>query len=330
MRRTQREENPFPFSDSNKRYYTYDYYLRHTFGGKCAKIPLDGGFTCPNIDGTCGTGGCIYCSGNGSGDFTAPAILPIREQYRVIRERITRKWPCEKFIAYFQPHTNTYAPLKRLRALYEEALALPQVVGLNIATRADAVPDEVIDYLAALSERTVLTLELGLQTIHDETAYKINRGHTYAVFLDAYQRIRERAPKVRIGIHLIFGLIGENDEMMVKTVQKVAGLAPDEVKFHLLYVLKGTKMAEILASGAYTPMREEDYVNLMVRAIQMMPPETVIGRLTGDGAEKALIAPLWSRKKLCILNEIDKKIYNENGWQGKMLSVEPLDESKSM
>lgn len=326
MKRTQREENPFPFSDSNKRYHTYDYYLRHTFGGKCAKLPLDGGFTCPNIDGTCGRGGCIYCSGNGSGDFTAPAALPISEQYRVVRERMTKKWPCDRFIAYFQPHTNTYAPIERLRALYEEALALPQVVGLNIATRADAVPDAVIDYLATLSERTVLTLELGLQTVHDETAQRINRGHTYAVFLDAYRRIRKRAPRVRICIHLIFGLIGENDEMMVKTVQKVSRLAPDEVKFHLLYVLKGTKMAELLASGAYQPMREEEYVDLIVRAIQLLPPETVIGRLTGDGAENALLAPLWSRKKLCILNEIDKKIYKENGWQGKMLSDVPLDE----
>lgn len=322
MKRTQREENPFPYSDSNKRYYTYDYYLRTTFGGKCAKIPLDAGFTCPNIDGTCGTGGCIYCSGNGSGDFTAPAVLPLREQYRIIREKIGKKWACERYIAYFQPHTNTYAPVGRLRALYEEALELPHVVGLNIATRADCVPDDVLDCLAELSERTVLTLELGLQTVHDETARKINRGHTYAVFLDTYRRIRARAPKIRIGIHLIFGLIGENDEMMVETVQKVADLRPDEVKFHLLYVLKNTKMAELFASGAYLPMEQEHYVNLVVKAIGMMPPETVIGRLTGDGAENELIAPLWSRKKLCILNEIDKKIYNENGWQGKWLLAE--------
>lgn len=319
MKKTQREENPFPYSDSNKRYYTYDYYLRSTFGGKCAKIPLDAGLTCPNIDGRCGTGGCIYCSGNGSGDFTAPAALPLSEQYRIIREKIGEKWACEHYIAYFQPHTNTYAPIEKLRNLYEDALSLPNVVGLNIATRADCIADDVLDYLAELSERTVLTLELGLQTVHDETARKINRGHTYAVFLDAYGRIRKRAPKIRIGVHLIFGLIGENDEMMVKTVQKVANLCPDEVKFHLLYVLKNTVMAELFASGAYIPMKMEDYVNMVVKAIQMMPPNTVIGRLTGDGAGNELIAPLWSRKKLCILNEIDKKIYKENGWQGKLL-----------
>lgn len=318
-KRTQAAENPFPFSDSNKRYYSYDYYLRKTFGGKCAKIPLDGGFTCPNIDGRCGTGGCIYCSGRGSGDFAESAALSITEQFRRMTRRTEQKWRCERYIAYFQAHTNTYAPLFRLRELYEEALAQKRVVGLNIATRADCIEEDVLTYLDELSRRTVLTLELGLQTVHDVTAQKINRGHNFKTFLDTYRRIRARAPGIRICIHLIFGLIGENDEMMVETVQTVARLAPDEVKFHLLYVLKDTKMAEMMANGAYIPMEMGAYTDIVAKAITMMPPTTVIGRLTGDGAEKDLLAPLWSRKKLCVLNEIDKKIYSKNDWQGKAL-----------
>ena len=314
---TQKQSNPFPYSDSNKRYYTYDYYLRKTFGGKVAKIPLDGGFTCPNRDGTCGVGGCIYCSENGSGDFTAPASLPLAEQYRIQRERLSAKWQFSRCIAYFQPHTNTYAPVERLRALYEEALGLPDVVGLNIATRADCLGDDVIDLLAELSERTVLTLELGLQTVHDETAARIRRGHTFACFLDAWERVSRRAPRVRLCVHLIFGLIGENDEMMVETVQRVSALAPDEVKLHFLYVLEGTEMAEIYRNGGYLPLEKEQYVDLAVRALELLPATTVIGRLTGDGEEGALLAPLWGRKKRCILNEIDKKFYERKTHQGK-------------
>ena len=325
MKQTQKECNPFPYSDSNKRYYTYDYYLRRTFGGKCAKIPLDGGFTCPNIDGRCGTVGCIYCSGNGSGDFTASAALLIREQYRVIREQLGKKWTTERCIAYFQPHINTYAPLDVLLTLYEEALSLPGVVGLNIATRADCIGEGLPEALEALPGRAVITLELGLQTIHDKTARKINRGHTYKTFTETFRRIREKAPHVRICVHLILGLIGENDEMMVETVQSVAALHPDEVKLHCLYVLKNTKLAEMYRNGAYFPLTKERYVNLVVRVLELLPGDVVIGRLTGDGAENELLAPLWTRRKLCVLNEIDKKIYAENSWQGKRHDSGTLD-----
>lgn len=314
---TQRKTNPFPYSDSNKRYYTYDYYLRTTFGTKCAKIPLDGGFTCPNRDGRCGTGGCIYCSARGSGDFTASPLLPIEEQYRVQRERLAQKWSSFKCIPYFQAFTNTYAPLSRLRELFEGAVDLPDAVGLNIATRADCLPPETVEFLGELSQRTVLTVELGLQTVHDQTAAAINRGHDFQTFLEGYHRVRALAPRVRLGVHLIFGLIGENDEMMVETAQRVAELHPDEVKFHSLYVQEGTEMAKIYRNGGYLPLERERYVELVVRAIEMLPPKTVIGRLTGDGAEKSLLAPLWAQKKRCVLNEIDKKFYNDNTWQGK-------------
>ena len=314
---TQRESNPFLFSDTNKRYHTYDYYLKHTFGEKVAKITLDAGFSCPNRDGRCGTGGCIYCSGRGSGDFTQEATLTIKEQFARQVEKIQGKWKAKKYIAYFQAFTNTYAPLPHLRTLYEEALECPGVVGINIATRADCLPDDVIVYLQELSARTVVTVELGLQSVHDDTARLINRGHTFETFLDAYYRLRKNAPSVRIGVHLIFGLIGENDEKMMESAQRVSDLAPDEVKFHLLYVVEKTKMADIYRKGGYFPMEMSHYVELIVKALEQLPAQVVVGRLTGDGAGNELIAPLWSRKKGIILNEIDKKFYSENTWQGK-------------
>ena len=317
---TQARSNPFPYSDSNKRYHTYDYYLRHTFGGKVAKITLDAGFTCPNRDGTCGTEGCIYCSGEGSGEFAGSRALPLREQFEAQRKRMQGKWNTERYIAYLQPFTNTYAPVERLRAIYEEALALPGVVGLNIATRADCLPNDVIALLAELSERTVLTVELGLQTVHDETAARIGRGHNYATFLDGYRRLREGAPRVRIGIHLILGLFGENDEKMMETAHTVAALMLDEIKLHLLYVLEGTKMGEIFRNGAYFPLEKEEYVNLVIRMLEVLPESVVIGRLTGDAPRDALLAPLWSLKKGIILNEIDKTFYNKKTWQGKFFA----------
>ncbi|MBQ9802790.1 MAG: TIGR01212 family radical SAM protein [Clostridia bacterium] len=319
---TQSAQNPFRYSDTNKRYHTYDYYLRHTFGGKVAKLTLDGGFTCPNIDGTCGTGGCIYCSSHGSGDFTASSALSLAEQYRVQREKMSLKWQVEKCIPYFQAHTNTYAPLSRLTALFEEALTLPDAVGLNIATRADCLPDDVLDYLAVLSERTVLTIELGLQTVHDDTAALINRGHDFATFLHTYSRIRTRAPRARIGVHLIFGLPGEDDERMLDTVRRVAALRPDEVKLHLLYVVEGTVLADLFLRGEYKALERERYIALVADAIELLPPETVLGRLTGDGAPDTLLAPLWSRKKLTVLNDIDKLLVARNTWQGKHSRLE--------
>ena len=234
----QGRRSPFPYADGNRRYHTYDYWLKATFGGKCAKIPLDGGFTCPNMDGRCGVGGCIYCSARGSGDFAESVALPLREQYDRQREALSGKWPTERCIPYFQARTNTYAPVERLTALFREALGFPGVVGMNIATRADCLPDDVIALLRELSEETVLTVELGLQTVHDQTAAAINRGHTYADFLDGYHRLRRGAPRALICVHLILGLPGESRADMLESVRRVAALCPDQVKLHLLHVLR--------------------------------------------------------------------------------------------
>ncbi len=317
MKKTQVLTNPFPYSDTNKRYYTYDYYLRKTFGGKCMKIPLDAGFTCPNIDGRCSVGGCIYCSPRGSGDFAADAVLPIEEQFEQTRAQLSGKWKTDKYIPYFQAHTNTYAPLAVIREKVEAVMDKPGVVALNIATRADCLADDVVAYLGELAERTVLTVELGLQTIHDETAFTINRGHTYADFLAGYEKLRRASEKIQICVHLIFGLPGESREMMLASVREVAHLKPQQVKFHLLHVLKDTRLGEIYLSGGYTPMEMEDYVDTVAEALTYLPPEAVVGRLTGDGMQSALLAPDWSRKKTVVINNIDKKMFSRDLWQGK-------------
>jgi len=314
---TQKERNPFPNSDSNKRYYTYDYYLRKTFGGKCAKIPLDVGFTCPNIDGRCGVGGCIYCSGRGSGDFAASPTLSIREQVVRAAAVLGQKWRTERLIPYFQAHTNTYAPLSVLREKYEEALALDGVVALNIATRADCLADDVVSYLAEIAERTVLTVELGLQSVHDETADKINRGHSFAQFLEGYEKLRRASDRIKIGIHLIFGLPGEDDDMMLESVRRVAKLRPDFVKLHLLHVLRSSRLAALYERGEYTPLERDRYISLVVQALELLPPDTVIERLTGDGMGDDLLAPDWSRKKVSVINDIDKRMYATETYQGK-------------
>ena len=313
---TQAERNPFANSDTNKRYYTYDYYLRKTFGGKCAKLPLDAGLTCPNIDGRCGRGGCIYCSDRGSGDFAPAAVLSVSEQIKQQKAIFSRKWDVSRCIAYFQAHTNTYAPLSVLRSLYEEALGEEGIVGLNIATRADCLPPDVVAYLAELSKRTVLTVELGLQSSCDKTARKINRGHDYATFCKGFSALRNADADIGICVHLIFGLPDEDDETMLQTVRDVAALHPDQVKIHLLHVLRGTPLAQLYESGEYTPLERERYIRLVADALELLPPDPVIGRLTGDGAADALLAPLWSQKKTTVINDIDKLLYARNSVQG--------------
>ncbi len=317
MKITQRNSNPYKNTDSNKRYFTYDYYLRKTFGGKCAKIPLDAGFTCPNIDGKCGVGGCIYCSGRGSGDFALPPFVPLSEQFAQTREKLLSKWDTSRCIAYFQAHSNTYAPLEVLREKFEEALSFDGVVGLNIATRADCIDESIAEYLADLAERTVLTVELGLQSVHDSTAEIINRGHSFEDFKKGYELLRKASNKINICVHLIFGLPSETREMMMESVKVLSALKPDQVKLHLLHVLKGTHMAEMYENGEYEPLLKDEYVSLVAEAIELLPPETVVARVTGDGMADELLAPDWSRKKVSVINDIDKMLYERNGYQGK-------------
>lgn len=318
---TQASTNPYPNSDSDKRYYTYDYYLRRTYGEKCAKITLDAGFTCPNIDGTRGRGGCIYCSSRGSGDFAETADVPIAEQYARQVEKMRQKWDVKKFLPYLQAHTNTYAPVDVLRPLYEEILALPGAVGFHIATRADCINEENAALLASVADRTDLTVELGLQSVSDTTARLINRGHTFAEFLAGYRTLRQASPRIRIAVHLINGLPGEGREEMLENVRVLGALHPDEVKIHLLHVLRGTVLGAMYERGEYTPLAREDYIATVAAQLELLPPDTVIGRLTGDGAEGDLLAPEWSKKKLTVLNDIDKILVQTDSFQGKMYNL---------
>lgn len=307
-------ENPFPYAVDNKRYRTWDYHLKEKFGGKVFKVSLDGGFSCPNIDGTCGKGGCTYCSYA----FRRQTPASLLEQFEAGKAMLHKKWPdAVGYIPYLQANTNTYAPLPELRAKYEILLAQPGVVGLSVATRADALPEEVCDYLAEINRRTYLIVELGLQTAFDETARRINRGHDYRTFLAGYEKLRSRG--IPVCVHLINGLPGERPEMMLETVRQVAALRPHCVKIHLLHILRGTRMAEEYAARPeeFGMMELPPYVSVVCSQLELLPPETVVQRITGDGMKDELIAPLWSLKKFVVMNEIDKEMVRRDSWQGK-------------
>lgn len=307
--------NPFVFSDTNKRYHTYDYYLKHRFGGKCAKIPLDAGLSCPNIDGTCGYGGCIYCSG-GSAWGQTRSVLPLDEQYKKGIEIMQGKWRTDRFIPYLQAYTNTHTSPENLQKILSRVSEFENAVMIDIATRADCLEDKKIATLCEFSGKIPLTVELGLQTANDETAKKINRCHDFEVFKDAFLRLRRGAPDVKIGIHIINGLPGETAEDMKNTASRVANLHPNLVKIHLLHVLRDTPLAKMYESGKYEPMSREDYIGIVCDQLEILPPDTVIERVTGDGLESELLAPLWSRKKVTVINDIDKELVKRGSYQG--------------
>ena len=307
-----KKNNNFQRSDTNKRYHTYDYYLKKKIGGKCVKVTLDCGFTCPNKDGTKGYGGCTYCSGT----FTNTSHQPVTAQFNTAKDTLSRKWKDVKYIPYFQAYTNTYAPLDILKPLYEEALSLPDVVGLAIATRADALADDVVDYLRELSERTFLTVELGLQTIHDVTAERINRCHSYAEFLEGYNKLREL--NIDICVHIINGLPGETKSMMLDTTRELARIHPQGIKIHLLHVLENTVAAEQYRNGEFDVLTLEEYSDIVVSQLELLPPDIYIGRITGDGQKDELIAPRWSLNKFAVMNEIDKLMVKRDTYQGHL------------
>ncbi|MGN1347106.1 MAG: TIGR01212 family radical SAM protein, partial [Eubacteriales bacterium] len=328
---TQRDTNPYPYSDSNKRYMTYDWYMKARFGGKTAKVSLDIGCTCPNQDGTRGRGGCIYCK---SGSRSA-VCGTLDEQYRAGVETACRKWKPVGFIPYLQSNTNTYGETAVLRAFYERAAAMEGAVMLDLATRADCLSDEILAVLADIAQKIPLMVELGLQTTNDRTAERINRCHTYAEFLDGYHRLKHTAEQVNtafgpdrspdrplpfrrftIGVHLINGLPGETADDMRKSAADVARLRPDMVKLHLAHVLRDTGLASLYLSGAYEPMTREDYVTVVCDQLELLPPDVILGRITGDGMPDDLLAPQWSRRKTEVANEIDKELYLRGSFQG--------------
>ncbi len=311
---TQRDTNPFPFSDSNKRYYTQDYYLRSRFGKKVIKLALNVGFSCPNRDGTKGVGGCTYCSNELSGDFAGNPHESVLAQIEAQKSMMSSKWKDGYYIPYFQAGTNTYAPLEVLKPLFETAITPHNTVGLAIATRPDCLPLETIDYLQELSQRTYLTVELGLQTIHDQTGEYINRGHTFQEFLTTYELLKSKG--INVCVHIINGLPFETHSMMLETMKTLAELHPHSVKVHMLHILKGTKMAQQYLDGEFSLLTLEEYTQLVCDQLEVLPQDVIVQRLTGDGAKDSLIAPLWTLKKFVVMNEIDKELVRRGSFQG--------------
>ena len=304
----------FKYSDSNKRYHTLDYFYKHKFGGKIAKISLNGGFTCPNKDGTKGVGGCIYCSKLGSGDYAGKPSKSLTEQFFDIKKVMDRKWQDTKYIGYFQANTNTYAPLDELKNKYEEVLKIDGVVGLNIATRSDAITEECLDYLEELSKKTFLNIELGLQTIHEDTNKLINRGETLEEFESMVHKLRGRG--INVIIHIINGLPYETKEMMLDTIKYVNNLDIQGIKIHMLHIIEGTKVADLYKEKPFHVLTREEYVDIVCDELELLRPEIVINRITGDPNPEELIEPKWLIKKFGVLNEIDKEMARRDTYQG--------------
>ncbi len=276
--------------------------MKDTFGCKVYRIAINGGFTCPNRDGSIGTGGCLFCSEGGSGDFAQDPGLSITEQIEKGKERVSAKIQNGKYIAYFQAFTNTYAPVERLRKLYTEALDHPDIVALSIATRPDCLPDDVLDLLKELNQVKPIWVELGLQTIHERTAGYIRRGYPLSVYDQAVKELQKRG--IEVITHVILGLPGETKQDMAETVRYVVGGGIKGIKLQLLHVLKGTDLEREYLEGRVKVMSEDEYIALVTDLIKMIPPDIVIHRMTGDGAKKDLIAPLWSADKKHVLNRL--------------------------
>ncbi|WP_304205812.1 TIGR01212 family radical SAM protein [Peptostreptococcus russellii] len=305
----------FKYKIENKRYHTWNYYLRQKFGCKVFKVSINAGFTCPNIDGKIGYGGCTYCSKEGSGDFAGNPKDNLVKQFYDIREMMSKKWKDAKYIGYFQAFTNTYAPVDVLREKFETILEQEDVVGLSISTRPDCIEDDVLEYLAELNTRTNLWVELGLQSVHESTSKIINRGHDFKVFEDCVERLRKH--NIDVVVHIIDGLPGETHDMMIETAKTVSKMDIQGIKIHLLHVIKDTPMANMLEKGNMKLLEKDEYVNIVCDQLEILPQEIVIHRLTGDGKKENLVGPLWSLKKWEVLNAIDDELKRRNSWQGK-------------
>lgn len=309
--------NNFKYSNSNKRYHTLDYFYKNKFHSKVFKVSLNAGFSCPNIDGTVGIGGCIYCSSSGSGEFAGNIKDDLITQFEQVKNMISKKWPNSKYIGYFQAHTNTYAPLKILKNYYETILKLDNVVGLNIATRPDSISLECMDYLETLSKKTYLTIELGLQTIHESTSKFINRCHSLECFENCVKELRKR--NINVVVHIINGLPYETKEMMIETVKYLNHLDIQGIKIHMLSILKDTKLNLIYKEKPFHILTRDEYVDIVCTELEYLRPEIVINRITGDPKKEDLVEPDWLVKKFCVMNEIDKEMVKRNIYQGDKL-----------
>jgi radical SAM protein (TIGR01212 family) len=309
-------EQQYPLLWADKRFHTWNYEMRQQFNSKVFKVMLDAGFTCPNRDGSIAAGGCTFCSARGSGDFAGSRRDDLVTEFNKIRDLQHKKWPEARYIGYFQAYTNTYAPVAELREYYELILAQPGVVGLSIATRPDCLPDDVVEYLAELNKRTYLWVEMGLQTIHETTSQLINRAHDTQCFLDGVAKLRKH--NIRTCAHIIYGLPGETNEMMLETGKAVGAMDIQGIKIHLLHLMKKTPMVKQYDAGLLQFLELDQYVKLVIDTLELLPPEMIIHRLTGDAPRDLLIGPMWSQKKWEVLNALDDELKARESWQGKL------------
>lgn len=304
----------FKYTLDNKRYHTLNYFYKNKFGIKVFKVSLNGGFSCPNLDGRIGYGGCIYCSKSGSGEFGGDKEDSLEEQFLKMKEVVNKKHiPC-KYIGYFQARTNTYASLDVLKEKYECILKQDDVIGLNIATRCDAISDDCLDYLEELSKRTFLTIELGLQTIHEKTSILINRCHSLKQFEDMVVKLRKR--NINVCVHIINGLPYETEEMMLDTVRYLNKLDIQGIKIHMLYIIKDTVIDTMYKKEKFRILSKEEYIDIVIKQLELLRPEIVINRITSDPDKETLVEPRWLVDKCQLLNDIDKEMKRRNTYQG--------------
>ena len=304
----------FKYSDSNKRYYTLDYFYKHKFNSKVFKVSLNAGFSCPNKDGKVGKGGCIYCSKIGSGEYGGNPKDDLIKQFNTVKDMMLKKWPNAKYIGYFQANTNTYANIDVLKEKYETILSLDNVIGLNIATRPDSISDECLDYLEELNKKTYLTIELGLQTIHEKTSILINRCHTLECFTDMVNKLRKR--NINVVVHIINGLPYESKLDMIETVKYLSKLDIQGIKIHMLSILKGTKLEEMYNKEKFKLISRDEYIDIVCEQLEYLRSDIVVHRITGDPKISDLVEPNWLIKKVTILNDIDKLMAKRNIYQG--------------
>ena len=300
----------------DKPYYSLHAMLQERFHEKVYKLSLNGGMTCPNRDGTLGTRGCIFCSAGGSGDFAADRLLSVTKQIEQQKALIAKKRPVHKFIAYFQAYTNTYAPVPYLEKLFQEAICHPDIVALSIGTRPDCLGDDVLDLLDRLNRIKPVWVELGLQTIHEDTARYIRRGYALDCFEKAVKDLRARS--LEVIVHTILGLPGEDRERTLQTIRYLNGQPIQGIKLQLLHVLKGTDLALDYERGLFETLTMESYLTLLIACLERLSPDIVVHRLTGDGPKDLLIAPVWSSAKRTVLNELHRRMKLENTWQGRL------------
>ena len=297
----------FLYTLDNKRYHTLNYFFRNKFKCKVFKVALNAGFSCPNYK----SGGCIFCKSGSGNHYENMNLL---EQFNLVKIPLEHKWPNSKYIAYFQANTNTYAPVSLLKEKYETVLSIPNVIGLDIATRSDALSDEVLDYLEELNKRTFLMVELGLQSMHDETLKLINRGHDLKNFQEAVKKLRARG--IFVVVHIINGLPGESKEMMINTVRYLNSLDIQGIKIHMLYVSVDTRLAKMYEDKPFHLLTKDEYVDIVCEQLEYLNPKIVVMRITGDPLKEELVAPEWLTKKFCVLNDIDKEMKKRDIYQG--------------